>query len=103
MSKRENEYQRELKKRIETRFPGCLVLKNDEQLIQGIPDLTILWGPWYAVLEVKRSREEMQRPRPNQQYYLDVVNDMGGIAAFIYPEIEEEVLDALQQSFQACG
>lgn len=103
MAKRENSYQVELKKKLERRFPGCLVLKNDEQLIQGIPDLTILWGPWYAVLEVKRSESEMRRPRPNQQYYLDLVHDMGGISAFIYPEIEEEVLNALQQSFEACG
>lgn len=101
MGKLESEYKRELKKRIEFRLPGCLVLKNDEQLRQGIPDMTVLYGPWYAVLEVKRSA--VAPFRPNQEYYLDRVEKMGGIAFVIYPENEEEVLDALQRSLQACG
>lgn len=101
MGKLENEYKRGLKKRIEDLLPGCLVLKNDEQMLSGIPDMTILWGPWYAVLEVKRSGTAPFRP--NQEYYLEYVVRMGGIAFVIYPENEEEVLDALQQSFKACG
>jgi len=101
MGKLENKYKRELKERIELRFPGCLVLKNDEQMLQGVPDMTILWGPWYAILEVKRNKKAPFRP--NQEYYLEFVQAMGGISFCIYPEIEEEVLDALQQSFQACG
>lgn len=101
MGKLESVYKRELKKRIEFRLPGCLVLKNDEQLRQGVPDMTILYGPWYAVLEVKRSADAPFRP--NQEHYLDRVEKMGGIAFVIYPENEEEVLDALQRSLQACG
>lgn len=101
MGKLENDYKRKLKKRIEDRFPGCLVLKNDEQMLQGVPDMVILWGPYYAVLEVKR--DEKAPYRPNQEYYLDSIVDMGGISFTIYPENEEEVLDALEQSFQACG
>lgn len=101
MGKLENEYKRGLKKRIENRFPDCIVLKNDEQMLQGIPDITILWGPWYAVLEVKRS---VDAPfRPNQEWYLDEVVRMGGISFVIYPENEDEVLDAVQQSFEARG
>lgn len=101
IGKLENEYKRGLKKRIQDRFPGCIVLKNDEQLIQGIFDMTILYGPFYAVLEVKRSKDAPMRP--NQDHYLERVINMGGIAFFIYPEIEEKVLDEIQRSFQACG
>lgn len=101
MGKLENEYKRGLKKRIEARFPRCLVLKNDEQMLQGIPDITILWGSCYAVLEVKRSASAPFRP--NQEWYLEEVVMMGGIAFVIYPENEEEVLDAVQQSFEARG
>jgi len=101
MGKLESEYKRGLKKRVEERFPGCLVLKNDEQLRQGVPDMTILWGPWYAVLEVKRNADAPFRP--NQEHYLERIVEMGGIAFVIYPENEEEVLDALQRSLQACG
>lgn len=101
MGKLENEYKRGLKKRIEERFPDCIVLKNDELMIQGIPDMTVLWGPWYAVLEVKRSA--IAPFRPNQEWYLNEIVKMDGIAFVIYPENEEEVLDALQQSFEARG
>lgn len=101
MGKLENEYKRGLKQRIEARFPGCIVLKNDEQMIQGIFDMTVLWGPYYAVLEVKKDKDAPMRP--NQDYYLEQVIKMGGIAFFIYPEIEEKVLDEIQRTFQAQG
>lgn len=100
MSKRENDYKAGLVKRIEQRFPGCLVLKNDEQLRPGIPDMTILHGSRWAVLEVKRSEDA--NVQPNQPYYVDRLNEMS-FAAFIYPSNEEEVLDALQRSFEASG
>ncbi len=100
MAKRENDYQSGLVKRIEERFPGCLVLKNDEQLRQGIFDLTVLYGDSYGALEVKRSAKEVLRPEPNQDHYLEEVLKMGGFASYIYPAIEEEVLDALQRSFE---
>lgn len=101
MGKLENDYKRALRLRIENRFPDCIVLKNDEQMIQGIFDMTILWGPYYAALEVKRSADAPYRP--NQEHYLQQVLDMGGLAFTIYPENEEEVLDEIQRSFQACG
>jgi hypothetical protein len=101
VGKRENEYQAGLIKRIETRFPGCLVLKNDEQYIQGIPDLTILYRDRYAMLEVKRSEREVLDPEPNQDYYINLIWGMGSFSSFIFPENEEEVLDALQRSFQS--
>ena len=100
MSKRENDYQSELIKRIRFRFSGCFVLKNDEQYCQGIPDLTIFYGGRYAILEVKRNLEEIfKQSQPNQQYYINMFNEMGAIADFICPENEEEVLDAVQRAF----
>jgi hypothetical protein len=101
MGKLENQYKTELKNRMETRFPGALILKNDEQLLQGIFDLVMLWGPWYAAIEVKKDADAPYRP--NQEYYLDRVVKMGGLAFTIYPENEEEVLYEIQRSFQACG
>ena len=95
--KSERDYQAVLIDRISMRFPGCFVLKNDEQYIQGIPDLTILYGAVWAVLEVKRSGNEPFRP--NQEYYLERLNEMG-FAAVIYPENEAEVLDAIQRAFE---
>lgn len=101
MPRRENGYQTILIRKLEAMFPGCLVLKNDEQYRQGIPDLTVLYGERYAVLEVKRSVDEALDPEPNQAYYLEHIIRMGGFAAFIYPENEAEVLHALQRSFES--
>lgn len=101
MGKLENAYKKGLKERIEGRFPGCIVLKNDEQLLQGIFDMTILWGPYYAAIEVKKDANAPYRP--NQEHYLYLVDSMGGIAFTIYPENEEEVLDEIQRAFQAQG
>ena len=95
--KKERDYQHELKIRIERRFPGCIVQKNDCEYIQGIPDLTILYGKHWAALETKRSENEPHRP--NQDYYIDKMNEMS-FASFIYPENEEEVLNEMERSFQ---
>ena len=93
---RESQYQAKLIKRIKALFPGCIVLKNDPNYVQGIPDLLVLFGDRWAALEVKQS--ELASQRPNQRYYVGQMDDMS-FAAFIYPENEEEVLDALQRSF----
>lgn len=78
-------------------FPGCIVLKNDPNYLQGIPDLLILWGPRWATLEVKKSANASHQP--NQDYYVATMDDMS-FSRFIYPENKEEVLHELQQSFR---
>lgn len=97
MPKRENKYQPGLIKRIEARFPGCLILKNDEQYLQGIPDLTVLTDQGWAVLETKAG--EKSSKRPNQEHYVQRLSELG-FSAFINPSNEEEVLDAIQRSFE---
>lgn len=99
---RENEYQARLKKRISKMFPGCIISKLDPNDIQGIPDLLILYGDTWAVLEVKKSRADANHPRPNQEYYVHLLNEMS-FSRFIFPENEEDVLYELQQTFNARG
>lgn len=97
LSLRENRYQASLIKRIYKRLPGCLVLQNDSALVQGIPDLTVLWRITWAALEVKTSEEAPHQP--NQDFYIDKLDGMS-FAAFIYPANEEAVLNELQQEFE---
>jgi hypothetical protein len=92
----ESQYQAKLIKRLYEMFPGCMVLKSDPGYIQGIPDLLILWGGKWASLEVKPSADAITQP--NQEYYVDHLDKMS-FASYIYPENEEEVLSALQQTF----
>lgn len=96
----ENEYQAKLVKKLKRRFPGCFILKNDSALLQGVLDLTILYGEDWASLEVKASADSSIRP--NQEFYVRQLNEMS-FAAFIYPENEAEVLDALQEAFESPG
>jgi hypothetical protein len=94
---RESKFQAELIDELKELFPGCIVLKNDANYIQGFPDLTILYGRNWAVLECKKSLYEDYRP--NQEYYLEVCDDMS-FASMICPENREAVLYELQQAFQ---
>lgn len=93
---REGSYQKHVKDRLELEFPGCLVLKNDSGLIQGISDLTVLYGKCWAFLEVKVS--ENAPIQPNQPFYIALAQRMS-FGAFIYPENEDEVFNALQRAF----
>ena len=91
----ENKFQSDLKKEIKEMFPGCLVLKSDANDIQGMPDLLILYKHKWASLECKRSATASKRP--NQEYYVRMMNEM---SRFIYPENKEDVLNELQRSFE---
>jgi hypothetical protein len=96
----ESQYQSKLIKKLEKLFPGCFILKNDPSYQQGAPDLIILWKNFWASLEVKASASSISQP--NQGYYIDQLDAMS-FAAYIYPENEEEVLNALQQAFKPPG
>lgn len=96
--KRENSYQAGLIKRIKERFPGCMVLKNDANYIQGIPDLSVFHGDRWATLECKKSANE--KVRPNQPEYVEKMNNMS-FSSFIYPENEEEVLNEMERVFSS--
>lgn len=92
----ESEYQRTLIKKIQSIFPGCYIFKNDPLETQGIPDLLILFGNQWAMLEVKLSERSLDQP--NQEYYVRLFNEMS-FASFISPENEEMVLNDLQSTF----
>ena len=94
----ENKFQAKLIKELKEIFPGCKVVKNDPNYIQGFPDLTIFHGPRWAVLECKKSADE--KKQPNQEYYVEELNKMS-FARFIFPENKEEVLNELRQTFKS--
>lgn len=97
MAKKESKFQSDLKKELEKRFPGCIVTKLDANNIQGIPDLLILYENKWATLENKRS--EKASKQPNQEYYVDRMNNMS-FSRFIYPENKDEVLKDLTKLFK---
>ncbi len=97
-SKLERDFQAGLIKELKQRFSGCMVMKLDPDYIQGIPDLLVLYKDKWATLECKRSATASHRP--NQNYYVNQMNEMS-YSAFIYPENKEEVLNELQHALSA--
>ncbi len=97
MSIKENQFQAQLIRELKAVFPGCVVLKNDANYLQGFPDLLILHNDKWAALECKRDKEAHRQP--NQEYYVSTLNKMS-YASFISPENRKEVLNDLQQTFR---
>lgn len=100
MARLESSFQSKLIKSLRVHFPGCVIQKLDTSYQQGIPDLLILFGTSWAVLECKRKRPT--RPEdfePNQEWWIEALNRMS-FAACVYPENVEEVLHDLQLAFQ---
>lgn len=96
--KRESQFQLDLIDELEEMFPGCIILKNDPDYIQGIPDLLVLFQNKWGALEVKKSAKEHHQP--NQDYYVELMDNMS-FASFIYPENKEEVLYELARALQS--
>jgi len=94
---RENKYQAGLIRRIETRFKGSVCIKNDANLRQGIPDLTVLWGRAWFILESKGY--EGAPSQPNQSWYIERFNEMS-FAAVIHPGNEEEIFREIERTLQ---
>ena len=94
----ENKFKTKLVKELEARFPGCVIIHTDGNDIQGIPDLVILHKKRWAALEGKKN--ESASKRPNQDYYIQKMNEMS-YASFISPENKDEVLNDIQQSFES--
>lgn len=89
-------YQSKLISKLSNMFPGCFIMKTNPAEYQGIPDLIILFGGTWAMLELKRhSNAERQA---NQNYYVEKFNEMA-FAAFIHPQNEDQVLSDLQSAF----
>lgn len=95
---KEGPFQTTVRENIEAMLPGAIVIKGDSSYRQGVPDLIVFYEDRWAALEVKKSAKET--PRPNQPYYVELLNEMS-FSAFIYPENKEEVLRELQQTLRA--
>lgn len=93
---KESVFQAGVIKDLKRIFPGCIVLKNDANYLQGIPDLLILYNNHWAALECKG--RQLAHVQPNQLYYITKMNEMS-FASLIYPENKEEILSDLQRAF----
>lgn len=98
--KKESGFQSDLIKEIENILPGSIILKNDPNYIQGIPDLTVLYKDKWATLECKKS--SLAKHQPNQDHYVETMNNMS-FSAFIFPENKQEVLNELQHALRPEG
>ena len=93
----ERDFQASVIKELKVRFPGCIILKNDSSYKQGVPDLIVLYEDKWATLECKKTSKSPRRP--NQQYYVDLMDSMS-FSTFVFPENRQEVLDDLERFFK---
>ena len=91
-NKLESKFKSDVKKELKKRFPECMLPKLDPTDIQGIPDQLILHEDKWATLEFKRT--EKANKQPNQEYYVNKMNNMS-FSRFICPENKDEVLNDL--------
>lgn len=94
----ETKYRNQLENTIKELLPTCFIMRNDAKNIQGIPDIIVLCGWTFAMLEIKISEDSPVQP--NQEYYIDLFDQMA-FAAFIYPENEWEILMEMVRYFDA--
>lgn len=73
------------------------ILNLDGSYIQGFPDILVLYKGRWAALECKKS--SIEKEQPNQRYYIEALNHLS-FASFIYPAIEDEVINDLQQALR---
>lgn len=97
----ERDFQPRLKEEIERALPGCVIFKQDPLTTHnGIPDLLILWGERWAMLEVKREKKAGRRFEPNQSYWVDHYGKMS-FTAVVDRDNYLEVINALQSALGA--
>jgi hypothetical protein len=92
----EGRFKERLLERLEREFPGCMILWGNSAMRQGIPDILVLYKHHWAMLEAKKS--ENAEHQPNQDFYVDILDDMS-YAAFVFPENLEGVISDLQRAF----
>ncbi len=94
----ESVFKTKLIKELEKEYPGAVILKNDANRHQGIPDHIILYGQRWAMFDAKRSQYAPHQP--NQDYFIELLNQMS-YASFVYPENKEVFLYELQQALRS--
>lgn len=94
----EGPYKTYLRHRIEAELPGSIVIRAETGYIQGFPDLGILFDRNCGWLEAKTGPKA--KLQPNQEYWVERLSGLC-FASFIYPEIEEEVLNELYKALRS--
>lgn len=93
----ETEFRSGLKEQLEEEFPGCMILHQNPNMMQGVPDLLVLFEDKWAALETKRAFNSSKQP--NQPHYVERMNNMS-YSSFVSPDNVNEVMDDLQSAFR---
>lgn len=95
--KKESKFQSDLIKYLKAKYIDIFILKQNSQIIQGFPDLLLLYKNKWAALEVKSNKN--YSTQPNQNFYINHLNELS-YASFIYPENIDSVLYELDIFFE---
>ena len=95
--RRETKFKKMFKKKLKRLYPECIIVEADPTYFWSVPDVYFFLGSFWAALEFKRT--EGSSRRPNQEYWVEVLDKMS-FARFVYPGVEEEVLSELEAAIQ---
>lgn len=96
---RESNFRTEFLKRVKDLRPNEIFVEfADPHRINGIPDVIIFYRDKHVRLETKKSSDASKRK--HQNYYIDLFNSFGVYSAFLSPENEEEVFNAIRRYFK---
>lgn len=96
LTKLEKEFESDYLDRLEKEFPGCVIIKGNSTMRQGIPDRLLLHEDNWAFLEFKRASNSDQQE--NQEYYIQKFGEMS-YASFVHPGNADEVISEIHQAF----
>ena len=88
----ERDYQPQVIKRLLKEYPAGIVMKNDAGYRQGYPDLIFTYG---KTIHLETKRDSSATFRPNQEYYINLINAQGGFARSIRPENEDIIFNEI--------
>jgi len=91
----ESKFKKQFLDGLKIKFPGIIFITPDATARQGMPDVFVIYKDRWAALEFKRSANASRQP--NQHYYINAFDELS-YASFVYPENQEEVLDALHKA-----
>lgn len=94
----ESQFRKEFLERLKARlYPVQIDVISTKPHNRSIPDDFIIGPRFWAALEYKKSANAPHRP--NQDYHIERLNEIG-YAAFVYPENGEEIIDDLERLFK---
>lgn len=97
---KENQFRDRVIRKELDRLPNCYYFIKEAVSLRGLPDIVGVCNGYFFALEIKRSEAEASKKTGRivlQRFILEKIEQKGGFACFVYPEVWPVVLDNLKR------